>query len=82
MSGGLVILFLSLYWSLDRVRFERLWLSLLPPEQRARARDIWQTIESDLGSYIRSEVAQSLLAGLLLGLGYWALGSPTPPCWR
>lgn len=78
VSGGLVILFLSLYWSLDQVRFERLWLSLLPPEQRARARDIWQTIESDLGSYIRSEVAQSLLAGLLLGLGYWALGSPYP----
>lgn len=78
LSGGLIVLFLSLYWSIDQVRFERLWLSLLPPEQRARARDIWQTIESDLGGYIRSEVAQSLLAGLLLGLGYWALGSPYP----
>lgn len=43
-----------------------------------RARDIWQTVESDLGAYIRSEAAQSLLAGLLLGLGYWALGSPYP----
>jgi predicted PurR-regulated permease PerM len=41
-------------------------------------RDIWQTIESDLGAYIRSEAAQSLLAGLLLGLGYWAIGSPYP----
>ena len=78
LSGGLIVLFLSLYWSIDQARFERLWLSLLPPEQRARARDIWQTIESELGSYIRSEVAQSLLAGLLLGLGYWALGSPYP----
>ena len=78
LSGGLIVLFLSLYWSIDQVRFERLWLSLLPPEQRARARDIWQTIESDLGGYIRSEVAQSLLAGLLLGLGYWVLGSPYP----
>ncbi len=78
LSGGLIVLFLSLYWSIDKVRFERLWLSLLPPEQRARARDIWQTIESDLGGYIRTEVAQSLLAGLLFGLGYWALGSPYP----
>lgn len=78
LSGGLVVLFLSLYWSMDQVHFERLWLSLLPPEQRARTRDIWQTIEADLGSYIRSEVAQSILAGLLLGLGYWVLGSPYP----
>lgn len=78
LSGGLIVLFLSLYWSIDQVRFERLWLSLLPPEHRARTRDIWQTIESDLGSYIRSEFAQSLLAGLLLGLGYWVLGSPYP----
>ncbi|MBE2224855.1 MAG: AI-2E family transporter [Anaerolineae bacterium] len=78
LSSGLVVLFLSLYWSIDQVRFERLWLSLLPPGQRARARDIWQTIESDLGDYIRSEVAQSVLAGLMLGLGYWALGSPYP----
>lgn len=78
LSSGLVVLFLGLYWSIDQIHFERLWLSLLPPGQRTRARDIWQTIESDLGAYIRSEVAQSLLAGVLLGLGYWALGSPYP----
>jgi predicted PurR-regulated permease PerM len=69
---------LSIYWILDQIHFERLWISLLPPGQRMRARDIWQTIESDLGAYIRSEAAQSLLAGLLLGLGYWMLGSPYP----
>ncbi|MBE2199542.1 MAG: AI-2E family transporter [Anaerolinea sp.] len=78
LSGTFVILFLSLYWILDQAHFERLWLSLLPPGQRMQARDIWQTVESDLGAYIRSEAAQSLLAGLLLGLGYWALGSPYP----
>lgn len=78
VSGGLVVLFLSLYWSMAQNRFEQLWLSLLPPGQRTRARDIWQAVESDLGAYIRSEAAQSLLAGLLLGLGYWALGSPYP----
>ncbi len=32
----------------------------------------------EVGAYIRSEVIHSLLAGLLLGLGYWALGSPYP----
>jgi putative permease len=78
LSGGLVVIFLSVYWSVDRNRFERLWLSLLPPNQRAQARDIWQTVERDLGVYIRSEAVRSLLAALLLGLGYWAFGSPYP----
>jgi len=78
VSGVLVILFLSLYWSINQTHFERLWLSLLPSGQRKQARGIWRTIEPDLGAYIRSEVVQSLLAGLLLGLGYWLLGSPYP----
>lgn len=77
-SGVLVILFLSIYWSLNQIHFERLWLSLLPSDQRKQARGIWRTIEPDLGAYIRSELIQSLLAALLLGLGYWLLGSPYP----
>lgn len=78
LSGGLVIFFLSIYWSINQIHFERLWLSLLPPGQRRQARGIWRTIEHDLGAYIRSELIQSLLAALLLGFGYWILGSPYP----
>jgi len=78
VSGVFVVLFLSFYWSINQIHFERLWLSLLPSEMRKNARDIWRTIEPDLGAYIRSEVVQSLLAALLLGLGYWLLGSPYP----
>lgn len=78
ISAALVILFLSVYWSIDRVHFERLWLSLLPAGQRAQVRDIWRTVEPEVGAYIRNEAIQSLLAGLLLGLGYRVLGSPSP----
>jgi predicted PurR-regulated permease PerM len=78
VSGFLVILFLSIYWSINQNHFERLWLSLLPSEQRTQARDIWRTLEHDLGAYIRSEIIQSLLAVFLLGLGYWMLGSQYP----
>ncbi len=78
VSGGIVILFLSIYWSVNQIHFERLWLSLLPSGQRKQARNIWRTIESDIGAYIRSEIIQSLLAALLLGFGYWLLGSPFP----
>jgi len=78
VSGLFIILFLSIYWSINQYHFERLWLSLLPSEQRTRAREIWRTLERDLGAYIRSEITQSLLAVLLLGLGYWMLGTPYP----
>lgn len=73
-----IILILSLYWSADRVRFERLWLSLIAVEQRKKARDIWREIETGVGAYIRSEAIQSFLAILLLWLGYWAIGLPYP----
>jgi putative permease len=78
VSGLLVILFLSIYWSINQIHFERLWLSLLPSGQRKKARGIWRVVEPDIGAYIRGQVIQSLLAGILLGLGYWLLGSPYP----
>jgi putative permease len=78
VSAVVVILFLSLYWSINQVHFERLWLSLLPSGQRKQARGIWRTVEPDIGVYIRGELIQSLLAGLLIGLGCWLLGSPYP----
>jgi predicted PurR-regulated permease PerM len=78
ISDILVIVFLSIYWSISHKHFERLWLSLLPSSLRKQAREIWRTIEVNLGAYLRSELVQSCVAGLLLGLGYWLLGSPYP----
>jgi predicted PurR-regulated permease PerM len=78
VSGVLVILFLSIYWSINQINFERLWLSLLPSVLRKQARDIWRAVEPDTGAYIRSEMVQSILAFMLLGLGYWLFGSPYP----
>ena len=78
ISGIFLVLLLSIYWSTNQIHFERLWLSLLPSEQRKQARDIWRKIETDLGAYIRSEITQSILAGFLLGIGYWLFGSQYP----
>jgi putative permease len=78
VSGTLVIMFLSIYWSINQIHFELLWLSLLPSGQRKQARGIWRTVEPDIGAYIRGQLINSLLAGLLFGLGYWLLGSPYP----
>jgi len=78
MSGLILVFFLSIYWSINQIHFERLWLSLLPSEQRKHARSVWRAVEPELGAYIRSEIIQSLLAVLILGLGYWLLGSKYP----
>lgn len=77
-SQLVLVIFLSLYWAIDQARFERLWLTLLSAESRARAREVWRAIETGVGAYIRSELAQTLLAGLLLGLGYWLLNLEYP----
>lgn len=78
VSQFFAALVLSIYWTIDRIYFERLWLSLLKAETRARWRDTGRYIEQDLGAYLRSELIQSLLAGLLLGLGYALIGLKYP----
>ncbi len=78
LTAVIVVLLLSIYWSINQIHFERLWLSLLPSAQRTQARGIWRVIEPNIGAYIRGQLIQSLLAGVLLGLGFWLLGSPYP----
>lgn len=78
ITAAIIILILSVYWSINQVHFERLWLSLLPIEQRIRARGIWRNVEPEVGSYVRYQVIFSIIAGLLLGVGFWLLGSPYP----
>lgn len=78
LGQAFIILILSVYWSADRAHFERLWLSLVPAEQRAPARETWREVEAGVGAYLRSEIVQLLLAGLLLGLGYRLMGLSYP----
>jgi putative permease len=78
LSKITIVFVLSVYWGADQEHFKRLWLSLLPAESRAHWREIWQNIENEIGSYLRSELIQSLLAVVLLGLGYQWIGLKYP----
>lgn len=73
-----IVIVLSLYWSADQFRFERLGLSLLPKEYHPRALHVWRSVENGVGAYLRSEITQSVLAGFLLWLGYSVLGIRYP----
>ncbi|QDU27645.1 hypothetical protein ETAA8_27330 [Anatilimnocola aggregata] len=68
-----ICLALSFYWTLDRARFERLWLSLIPVRRRVGAQRMWQAMEREVGAYMRSEIIQFLLAVLLLWLIFFVL---------
>jgi predicted PurR-regulated permease PerM len=74
----LLSIFLSLYWTADRNRFERLWFSLLAAEQRIRTRKVWRKLESDVGAYLRSEIVQTVLAILIFAVGYNLMGIKYP----
>ena len=78
IGGTVIIIALSLYWSVDRIHFERLWLSLLPAHRRIQARRIWLKTESTMGAYMRSEIIQSVLAVVLLAVGYALIGHDYP----
>jgi putative permease len=78
VSKLVLMLIVSIYLSVDYIRFERLWLSLLPVKQRERARAVWTALESGLGAYLRSEIVQSVLAAIVLGLIYTAVGVQYP----
>ncbi|HKY55494.1 MAG TPA: AI-2E family transporter, partial [Anaerolineales bacterium] len=73
-----IVIILSLYWSADQLRFERLGLSLLPSEYHPRALHAWRSIESGVGAYLRSEFVQSVLAGVILWIIYLTLDIKYP----
>lgn len=73
-----IVIVLSLYWSADQLRFERLGLSLLPIEYHPKALHAWRSIESGVGAYLRSETVQSVLAGVILWILYSMIGIRYP----
>lgn len=73
-----IILILSLYWSSDQFRFERIALSLIPEQHHPKALHVWRSVETGVGEYLRSELIQSALTGLLLWLGFSVLGIRYP----
>jgi putative permease len=77
-SAIVIITALSMYWSADRVYFERLWLSLLPAGHRVRARSVWREIEYRVGQYVRSKAIQAIIGGFCLYIAYTAIGLRYP----
>lgn len=75
LSLALVI---SIYWSADQVRFERLLLSLVPVTWRAQVREAWHDVEHRVGAYIRAEMLLVILGTALLWIAFRLMQVPYP----
>ncbi|MBI3722500.1 AI-2E family transporter [bacterium] len=69
-----VVLVLSIFWTANRQSFERLWLSLVPAHARPAATRIWTDVRTGVGAKVGQELVQSLLAIVVLDLGFHAMG--------
>ena len=78
LGKGVMMVILSLYWTVDHARFERLWLSTLPLAPRIRIRRIWREMEVGVGAFARSAVGEMILAMIVLWIGFEVLRLPYP----
>lgn len=77
-SNVVLVIFVTIYWVADRERIERLWLSLLAPTKRLYARNLLYEIEGGIGTHLRSQIVQSVIAIVLLIGGYIVIGLKYP----
>jgi len=70
----LLVIVMSIYWTVGRDAIERLWLSFLPVERRRGARTVWVETRDAVGQVLRRELGQSILVAVLLSLGLWLAG--------
>jgi predicted PurR-regulated permease PerM len=73
-----LILVIAIYYQLDYLRLERLWLFFVPLPRRKTARDAWREVQKSAGDYLRSKLLQSLLAGFILGVAGYCCNFPYP----
>ncbi len=79
LTNAVLALILSIYWTADRLRFERLALSSVPAHRRSDARDLARARR--WVGYLRSELLQGVLLGVLLWPIFRLLGLNWPVFW-
>lgn len=72
----IVILILSLYWSLDGPRLIRSALMLIPQDQRSNMSELIAAMEARVGYYIAGQGILALVIGLMSLVAYLLIGLP------
>lgn len=77
-----IVIILSLYWSADQLRFERLGLSIFPDEYHSKALQVWRSVETRVGRICEENLFKAFLPDSLYGWAMQGWVSDIPPCWR
>lgn len=76
-EAGLV-LFVSIYWQIEKPGWRRAFLSLLPNDSRKKAAGVTTKMGGAMGGYVRGIVIEASLVGVLMAVGLWIIGIPYP----
>jgi predicted PurR-regulated permease PerM len=72
----LAVILSTIFWVLDRERTVRSLLLFLPSRKRQQTRELFESIETRVGAYLRSQALLCFLIGTLAFIAYLALGLP------
>jgi predicted PurR-regulated permease PerM len=64
------------YWIFERDRTIGFVCSLVPRPRRKVIRDTWLLIDLKLGAFVRGQMLLVAIVGVVLSLGFWAIGEP------
>jgi predicted PurR-regulated permease PerM len=65
-------------WLVEHARIQRYVLAFVPTHRRARARDVWNQIETRLGMWVRGQLILMGAMGAATTTAYALLGVPAP----
>jgi putative heme transporter len=69
-----LVVFLSLYWSIAMPTLRAFALSLVPPDEKGELRTVLREIGETMGGYVRGVLIQSALIGVLVFAGLSVIG--------
>ena len=74
----LLVFVLAFYWLMERNALKRRLLRLVPRERARGVNTVWLELEVKLGNWVRGQLFLMLVVGVLAGLGFLAMGLPSP----
>lgn len=74
----LFVLFMSIYWLAAAPRIRQFVLTLVPARRREQAGDLLSELGQATGGYVRGEVIDAAIIGVLATAGLWVIGFEYP----
>jgi predicted PurR-regulated permease PerM len=76
LAGVAFTLASAAYWVVERDRFVRAVLAVVPHEKRPTVRDTWLLIDLKLGAVIRTKLLLVFMTATVLSFAFWVIGLP------